>query len=173
MGPDTGQAHGPVPPPQALGGLERAGAGQGAALRAALRQKRTRDTRSSGATARARTHDAATAESRLSRQRGPPCASQRRNPHADSRVLEQRGGTSCLGLRLCCAGASRSGRGGALASEGACPLGPDQTPLVPLSDSLSPYPPLLLSHLPAPSCLRALGCLSRDSLSGLLETPPP
>lgn len=43
---------------------------------------------------------------------------ERRTRHADSLrgVLEPRGGTSCLGLRLCCAGASRSGRGGALAS---------------------------------------------------------
>lgn len=41
--------------------------------------------------------------------------------------------------------------------------------LVPLYDILGPYHPPLLSHLPSPSCLRALGCLSRESL----ENPPP
>lgn len=101
--------------------------------------------------------------------------SERRTRHTDSMhlALESRGGTSCLGLRLCCAGASRSGQGGALASESACRLGTDPTSLVPLRDNLGSYHPLLLFHLPTPSCLRALGCLFRDSLSGLPEIPPP
>lgn len=75
-----GQAHCPFSPPQALARRAGAGAGRGAALRAALRQKRTRDNRSIRATARARTYDTATSESRLPRQRGPSCRSRRGGP---------------------------------------------------------------------------------------------
>lgn len=146
--------------------MERALAGRGAALR----PKHTRNTRSSGDIAGTRTYDAAASKSRLSRQRGLRSGSQRPGTLTASAECWSREAGLPVSAFDCAAQARLAQDGaGPWPRQGACPLGRDRTPVVPLSDNWGPYHPPLLSHLPALSCIRALGCLSRDSLSGVPE----